>query len=258
MLLNRIVRLLSVAMLALGIAAPAHAEEATGVKNVVLVHGFWADGSGWQGVYERLVKSGYTVSIVQNPLTSLADDVAAVKRVLARQNGPVLLVGHSYAGMVITEAGDTPNVAGLVYLSALFPDVGESVGSLSAGAPPPPVQPSADGFLFFDPALFPTVFSQDLSPEQSAFLAASQIPPSGAIFGSPTTVAAWKTRPAFSIITAEDRVIPPEAQRAWAARAGSTVTEIVASHAAYISQPQAVADAIDKAARSIPAAAPAP
>lgn len=178
-------------------ASCAHVEpqEIPAVKNIVLVHGAWADGSGWQGVHDALSARGYNVSIVQNPLTSLADDVAAVDRVLARQDGPALLVGHSYGGVVITEAGDAPNVAGLIYVAAFAPDAGESVAKLIEGGGQPPVQPSADGFLFFDAGIFPQAFAQDLPPAQGAFLAAAQIPPSAAAFSTPTTKAAWKTQP---------------------------------------------------------------
>lgn len=217
--------------------------------NIVLVHGAWADGSGWQGVHDILAARGYTVSIVQNPLSSLADDVAATKRVLERQTGPTLLVGHSYGGAVITEAGDAPNVAGLVYVSAFVPDVGESIAKLTEGGANPPVKPSADGFLFFDPQIFPQAFAQDLPPAQGAFLAASQIPPAGIAFGTPISRAAWKTKPTSYVLSTDDRIIPPAAQRQMAQRANATITEVRASHAAYISQPEAVADAIVVAAR---------
>jgi pimeloyl-ACP methyl ester carboxylesterase len=244
------------ALTALGGCAIAQTREIptvnNAVKNIVLVHGAWADGSGWQGVYDALVARGYTVSIVQNPLTSLADDVAAVDRVLARQDGPALLVGHSYGGVVITEAGDAPNVAGLVYVAAFAPDTGESVVKLIESGGQPPVRPSADGFLFFDAAIFPQAFAQDLPPQQGAFLAAAQIPPSAVAFSTPVSQAAWKTRPSWYVIAKDDRIIPPEAQRAMAARARSTVTEVPGSHANYVSQPAAIAAAIDKAAREAP------
>jgi pimeloyl-ACP methyl ester carboxylesterase len=218
--------------------------------NIVLVHGAWADGSGWQDIYEILRARGYEVSIVQNPLTSLADDVAAVDRVLARQTGPVLLVGHSYGGVVITEAGDAPNVAGLVYVAAFVPDAGESVEKLIAGGAPPPVQPSADGFLFFDAKVFPQAFAQDVSAEQGAFLAAAQIPPAAVAFGTPVSEASWKNRRSWYVLATEDRIIPPAAQRQMAGRAKAEITEVAGSHAVYVSQPQAVADAIDAAAKA--------
>lgn len=221
------------------------------MKNIVLVHGAWADGSGWQGVHDALRARGYDVSIVQNPVTSLADDVAAVRRVLARQTGPALLVGHSYGGVVITEAGDAPNVAGLVYIAAFVPDLGESVSRLIEGGAPPPLQPSADGFLFFDSGIFPQAFAQDLPPAQAAFLAATQVPPAAAAFDAPITRAAWKTRRSWYVLATEDRIIPPPAQRNMATRAKAAISEIAGSHAVYISQPKAVADAIDRAARAL-------
>lgn len=236
----------------LGACATTEAQE-NHVTNIVLVHGAWADGAGWEGVYLALTAKGHNVTIVQNPLTSLVDDVAAVNRVLARQDGPVLLVGHSYGGAVITEAGNAPSVAGLVYVTAFAPDAGESVSSLleAGGGPPPPLQPSADGFLFFDPAVFPQAFAQDLSPERGAFLAASQIPTAGACFGTPITQAAWRSKPSSYVLATEDRVIPPPAQRQMATRANATITEVRGSHAVYVSQPAAVADAIDAAARRL-------
>jgi pimeloyl-ACP methyl ester carboxylesterase len=221
------------------------------MKNIVLVHGAWADGSGWQAVHDILRERGYNVSVVQNPVTSLADDVSAVDRVLARQSGPALLVGHSYGGVVITEAGDATNVAGLVYVAAFAPDVGESVSRLVEGGAAPPVQPSSDGFLFFDPAIFPKAFAQDLPPEQSAFMAAAQLPPAAAAFEAPVSQASWKIRRSWYVLATEDRIIPPAAQRQMAARANATVTEVTGSHAVYVSQPRAVADAIDAAARSL-------
>jgi pimeloyl-ACP methyl ester carboxylesterase len=221
------------------------------MKNIVLVHGAWADGSGWQAIHDILRSRGYNPSVVQNPVTSLADDVAAVERVLARQDGPVLLVGHSYGGVVITEAGAAANVAGLVYVTAFVPDVGESVSTLIEGGAPPPLSPSKDGFLFFDPAIFPQAFAQDLPPEHGAFLAAAQLPPAGAAFGAPVSRAAWKTKRSWYVLATDDRVIPPAAQRRMAERANAAVTEVPGSHAVYISRPKAVADAIDAAARAI-------
>lgn len=224
------------------------------VTNIVLVHGAWADGAGWEGVYRALTAKGHKVSVVQNPLTSLNDDIAATNRVLARQDGPVLLVGHSYGGAVITQAGNAANVAGLVFVTAFAPDAGESVSSLleAGGGPPPPLQPSADGFVFFDPAIFPQAFAQDLPADRGAFLAASQIPTAGACFGTPITQAAWRTKPSAYVLATEDRVIPPPTQRQMATRANATITEVRGSHAVYVSQPDAVADAIDAAARRLP------
>jgi pimeloyl-ACP methyl ester carboxylesterase len=225
-------------------------ESPASLRNIVLVHGAWADGSGWQRIHDLLRARGYNVSVVQNPLTSLADDVAAVDRVLARQDGATLLVGHSYGGVVITEAGDAANVAGLVYVAAFAPDGGESVASLIEGQAPAPLQPSADGFLFFNPTLFPQVFAHDLTAAQGAFLAASQVPPAGAAFATPVSQAAWKSRRSWYVLATEDRVIPPAAQREMATRANAAITEVRGSHAVYISQPEAVADAIDRAARA--------
>jgi len=221
------------------------------MTNIVLVHGAWADGSGWQGVHGLLQARGYKVSVVQNPLTSLADDVAATDRVLARQNGATLLVGHSYGGAVITEAGNAANVAGLVYVAAFVPDAGESIESLSDGEAPAPLQPSADGFLFFNPALFPQVFAHDLTAAQGAFLAAAQVPPAGAAFGTKVSRAAWRTRRSWYVLASEDRIIPPSAQRQMAKRANAAITEVRGSHAVYISQPRAVAEVIDAAARAV-------
>jgi pimeloyl-ACP methyl ester carboxylesterase len=192
------------------------------IKNVVLVHGAWADGSGWKPVYDILVKDGFNVSIVQNPLTSLADDVAAVDRVLARQDGPVILVGHSYGGAVITEAGDDPKVAGLVYVEAFAPDVGESTfGPLPKDAPPPPIEPAADGFAFFNKDAYVVAFADSVDPETAKFMAASQVPIAIVEAGSvPLTVAAWKTKPSWYQVGAQDLIIPPDAQRQMAGRAG--------------------------------------
>jgi len=255
--LHRLLRLMALLALPLLAVAPASAQqtqptqEKAKVKNIVLVHGAWADGSGWQGVHELLRAKGYAVSIVQNPLTSLAADVAAVHRVMARQNGPALLVGHSYGGVVITEAGNVPNVAGLVYVAAFVPDAGESVTSLLDGGAAPPVQPSEDGYLFFDANIFPQAFAQDLPPAQAAFLAAAQIPPAAAAFEARITQPAWRTHSSWYVLSTEDRIIPPAAQRKMAGRANAAVKEVRGSHAAYVSQPVAVAEAIDEAARAL-------
>ncbi len=227
-------------------------QEKQRVKNIVLVHGAWADGSGWQSVHDDLRARGYNVSVVQNPLTSLADDVKAVDRVLARQDGATLLVGHSYGGVVITEAGDELKVVGLVYVAAFVPDAGESAAKLIEGGEPAPLQPSADGFLFFNPVLFPQVFAHDLPAAQGAFLAAAQIPAAGVAFAAPVSKAPWRNKPSWYILSTEDRVIPPAAQRQMATRAHAAITEVRGSHAVYISQPKAVADAIDAAAHAVP------
>jgi len=225
------------------------------VKNVVLVHGGFVDGSGWQGVYEALKKDGYTVSIVQNPTISLADDVAVTKRTLAAQDGPVILVGHSYGGVVITEAGNDPKVAGLVYIAAFAPDKGESVSALiknpPPGAPVPPILAPQDGYLFLDKAKFPASFAADVSPDAAAFMADSQVPWGVEALSGSVSEPAWKSKPSWYLVSTDDRMIPPDAQRAMSKRAGSTVVEVKGSHAVYVSQPQAVASIIVNAAKGV-------
>jgi pimeloyl-ACP methyl ester carboxylesterase len=221
--------------------------------NVVLVHGGFVDGSGWQGVYEALKKDGYSVTVVQNPTFSLADDVAVTRRALATQTGPVILVGHSYGGVVITEAGNDPKVAGLVYVAAFAPDKGESVSSLikdpPPGAPVPPILPPQDGYLFLEKAKFRASFAADLSPEAAAFMADSQVPWGVEALSGAITEPAWKNKPSWYLVATDDKMIPPDAQRAMSKRAGSTVVEVKGSHAVYVSQPKAVASLIEKAAR---------
>lgn len=224
-----------------------------GMKKIVLVHGAWGDSSGWRAVHDLLRARGYDVSVVQNPLTSFADDVAAVDRVLARQAGVTLLVGHSYGGAVITEAGNAANVAGLVYVAAFVPDAGESVESLLESETPALFQPSTDGFLFFNAALFPQVFAHDLMTVQGVFLAAAQVPAAGAALATPMSRAAWRSRPSWYVLATEDRLIPPAAQRRMATRANAAITEVRGSHAVYISQPRAVAEAIAAAAEQMTA-----
>jgi|SRR5208337_1595075 len=231
----------------------------TGVKNIVLVHGGFVDGSGWEGVYKILKNDGYSVTIVQNPTISLADDVAVTKRSIAAQNGSVILVGHSYGGVVITEAGNDPKVAGLVYIAAFAPDKGESVSSLikdpPPGAPVPPILPPQDGFLFLDRAKFPAAFAADVRANAAAFMADSQVPWGVEALGGTVSQPAWRSRPSWYLVSTEDKMIPPDAQRAMSKRAGSTVVEVKGSHAVYVSQPEAVASLIEKAARgSAPAA----
>ena len=230
-----------------------------GVRNVVLVHGGFVDGSGWQGVYDVLKKDGYTVSIVQNPTTSLADDVAVTRRLLAAQEGPAILVGHSYGGVVITEAGTDPQVAALVYIAAFAPDRGESVSSLiknpPPGAPVPPILPPHDGFLFLDRTKFQASFAADVSADAAAFMADSQVPWGVAALDGVVTAPAWRTKPSWYLVSTEDRMIPPDAQRAMSKRAGSTVVEVKGSHAVYVSQPQAVANLIATAAKGVQAMA---
>jgi len=222
--------------------------------SVVLVHGGFVDGSGWEDVYKILKKDGYNVSIVQNPTSSLADDVAATKRVLAAQRGPVVLVGHSYGGVVITEAGTDPTVAALVYIAAFAPDKGESVAALIKdplpGAPVPPILPPQDGYLLLDPAKFAGSFAADVAKDKAEFMADSQVPWGvGALEGTVTTPA-WRTKPSWYLVATEDRMIPPPAQQAMAKRAGSMVAEAKGSHAIYVSKPEAVAALIRKAAES--------
>src|ERR1700758_3541914 len=227
-------------------------KEITMVKNIALVHGGFVDGAGWEGVYKILKGHGCKVSIVQNPTISLADDVAVTKRTLATQDGPTILVGHSYGGAVITEAGNHPKVSALVYIAAFAPDKGESVGSLIKdplpGAPVPPILPPQDGFLFLDKAKFPASFAADVNPEKAAFMADSQVPWGlGAISGA-ISEPAWRTKPSWYLVTTEDKMIPPDAQRAMSKRARATVVEVKGSHAIYVSQPRAVADLIEQAA----------
>ena len=222
------------------------------VRNVVLVHGGFVDGSGWEGVYHALKKDGYTVAIVQNPTTSLADDVAATKRVIAAQNGPVVLVGHSYGGAVITEADTDPKVARLVYIAAFAPAAGESVASCSRGsrgAPKPPILPPQEGYPPADREKFPASFAGDVGAEQAAFMADSQVPWGEAALGGTINEPAWKTKPTWYLLTTADKMIPPDAQRMMSRRAGATVIEATGSHAIYVSQPQAVAALIETAAK---------
>jgi len=225
--------------------------------NIVLVHGGFVDGSGWQGVYGILERRGYSVDVVQNPTLSLDGDVAATKRVIAACDGPVVLVGHSYGGVVITEAGRDPSVGALVYIAAFAPDKGESVNSLIAnpppGAPVPPILPPRDGFLSLDKAKFAASFAADVDADEAAFMADSQVPWGVAALEGAVTDPAWKSKPSWYLVAADDRMIPPPAQRAMAQRAGSTVEEVAASHAVYVSQPAAVAAIIEQAAESLKA-----
>jgi pimeloyl-ACP methyl ester carboxylesterase len=233
----------------------SQAKAAEGVKNVLLIHGGFVDGSGWQGVYNILKKDGYNVSIVQNPTISLADDVAVTKRTLAAQNGPAILVGHSYGGVVITEAGNDLQVAGLVYIAAFAPDHGESVSALIKNPPPdapvPPILPPQDGYLFLDRMQFRASFAADVNADAAAFMADSQVPWGLDALNGAVSDPAWKTKPSWYLVSTEDRMIPPDAQRAMSKRAGATVTEVKASHAVYVSQPEAVATLIAKAAASV-------
>lgn len=236
----------------LTISNPSFAQPGMGVKNIVLVHGAFADGSGWQGVYNILTKRGYHVSIVGNPNTSLANDVDATKLVLARQKGPVILVGHSYGGVVITVAGNEANVVGLVYISAFAPDAGESILSLLPSLPPAPksgVGAPENGYFWYDKEKFHAGFCADLSAEKAAFMYDSQVPTSVAAFAGVIIRAAWKSKPSWYIVATQDQTIPPEAERQFAKHAGSNITEIKASHVVFISHPKEVADVIEAAAK---------
>jgi len=222
------------------------------LRNVVLVHGGFVDGSGWQGVYESLSRDGFRVSVVQNPTLSLEDDAAATRRIIDAQDGPVVLVGHSYGGAVITEAGTHPNVAALVYICAFAPDKNESVNTLiagfPAGGPQPPILPPRDGFLFLDRDKFHASFAADVPADLAAFMADSQVPWGVNALGGPITDPAWRTKPSWYLVTTEDRMIPPSAQHAMASRTGATLSEAAASHSVFLSQPEAVATIIAQAA----------
>jgi pimeloyl-ACP methyl ester carboxylesterase len=232
-------------------AGVSHPTEIT----IVLVHGGFVDGSGWEGVYQLLKKDGYRVSIVQNPTISLAGDVAATKLIVHAQSGPVMLVGHSYGGAVITEAGTDPQVVGLVYLCAFAPDTGESVNTLIAnpppGAPLPPILPPQEGFLFLDKAKFPASFAGDVDAAKAAFMADSQVPWGVEALGGTISEPAWKTKPSWYLVTTDDKMIPPPAQRFMSQRAGATVIEVAGSHSIYVSRPDAVAALIEQAVKGV-------
>lgn len=223
------------------------------VRNVVLVHGAFADGSGWRGVYDDLTARGYHVTSVQIPLTSFNDDVAATQRILTRQDGPTILVGHSYGGSVITEAGVASNVAGLVYVSALAPDIGETTGQQFAEIPAPPefvIETGADGFGFVNMELFKAGFADDTSDADAAFLRDSQVPINMEIFGTALTQAAWRTRTSWAVVATQDRAIDPRLLRQQAERIGARIVEVEASHVPFLTRPGEVADVIDEAART--------
>ena len=223
------------------------------IKNVVLVHGGFVDGSGWQLVYKILTGEGFNVRIVQNPTLSLADDVAVTKRTIASSDGQVVLVGHSYGGVVVTEAGNDPKVKGLVYIAAFAPDRGESVSSLIAnpppGAPVPPILPPQDGFLFLDRSKFAASFAADVEPTLAAFMADSQVPWGVEALGGAVSNPAWRSKPSWYLVSTDDKMIPPPAQRSMAKRAEAQVVETAGSHSVYVSKPKVVADLIAQAAR---------
>ena len=222
--------------------------------NVVLVHGGFVDGSGWQPVHNLLKRDGYRVSVVQNPTLSLEGDVEATQLILDQLDGPAVLVGHSYGGAVISEAGNHPRVSALVYIAAFAPDKGESVSTLIAdpppGAPVLPILPPVNGFLFLDRDKFHASFAGDLPAAQAEFLADSQVPWGVAALGGTVTEPAWRTKPSWYLVSTDDRMIPPPTQRAMSERAGATVVEAAGSHAIYVSEPEAVVDLIKRAATS--------
>jgi len=229
-------------------ALPGAAAIAAPVKNIVLVHGAWADGSGWRGVYDILTKDGYKVSIVANPDTGIPDDVAATQRVLDRQDGPVILVGHSYGGTVITEAGVDPKVVGLVYFAAFGPDEGETTGQyLPKG--PLPITVSKDGLAFFNHDAFLGGFAPDLPMDMREFMYATQVPLAVSVFALPVTRPAWKTKPSWYLVSANDQIIPPDVERMYAKRMKATTEEVAGSHVAFISHPDVSAHLIEEAAK---------
>jgi pimeloyl-ACP methyl ester carboxylesterase len=238
----------AVALLSAAVA-PARAEP---VKNIVLVHGAFADGSGWRRVADILGKDGYAVTVVQEPLTSLADDVAATKRVLDLQQGPTILVGHSYGGVVITEAGNAPNVVGLVYIAAFIPDQGQSAVDLLSQAPAAnnDMRATKDDFLYLDPAAFPADFAADLPPAEARFMARSQAMAAKAAAGAPVTTAAWHQKQSWALIATRDHNVNPDLERSMAKRAGSETIEVAGSHAVYVSRPKEVARLIERAAKA--------
>lgn len=237
----------------LNIPIMSNAQTAANIKNIVIVHGAFADGSGWQSVYEILAKHGYQVTIVQNPLTSLKDDVAATDRILEKQDGPVVLVGHSWGGAVITQAGVHPKVSALVYVAAFVPDVNETALDLIKTATPAPengiLAPDKNGFVYYDKEKFHAGFAADLPREKTDFMYASQGPISGQSFVTPLTQAAWKTKPSYAIVATEDKSINPDIERSMYKRAGAKVTEIRGSHVIFISKAKEVADVIEAAAK---------
>jgi pimeloyl-ACP methyl ester carboxylesterase len=243
--------------LALGTAPAAASAEPRDRPIIVLVHGAFVDGSGWAGVHRILTADGYKVVVVQNPTTSLADDVAATRRAIAGAKGNVVLVGHSYGGVVITEAGTDPKVSALVYVAAFAPDAGESVAKLvpppAPDAPPSPILAPVDGFLSIDKAMFPAAFAADVEAGTARFMADSQQPWGVQAFAGAVTSPAWKVKPSWTLIPTEDRIIPPAAQRGMAARARASVTEVPGSHAVYVSNPRAVAAQIEQAATAVQA-----
>ena len=227
------------------------------IRNIVLVHGNFVDGSGWQGVYDHLTADGYRVAVVQNPTLSLGGDVAATRQVLDSLDGPAVLVGHSYGGVVITEAGNHPNVAALAYIAAFAPDTGESVSSLIAdpptGAPVPPILPPVNGFLFLDRDKFAASFAADVPEKLAAFMADSQVPTAVEALNGAVTEPAWRSKPSWYLVATDDEALPPDAERMFASRMGATTVEVPSSHVAMVSHPGDVAQLIKTAAEAVPA-----
>jgi pimeloyl-ACP methyl ester carboxylesterase len=251
--MNRVTSSIASLMLAAGTTSTAADHQP---PTIVLVHGAFVDGSGWAGVHRILRTAGFPVVVVQHTTISLAEDVAATRRAIASCDGEVILVGHSYGGVVITEAGADPKVSALVYIAAFAPDAGESVSALSANAPKnsgPPILPPVDGFLVLDKAKFPAAFAADVAPDIASFMADSQLPWGVQSLEGKVTTPAWKTKPSWFLLPRDDHMIPPDAQRGMAARAGARLREVAGSHAVYVSQPQAVAAWIEEAARKAPA-----
>lgn len=241
-------------LLAATMGAPAAMAADSTPKSIVLVHGGFVDGSGWEGVYDILKSDGYDVTIVQNPTVTLEDDVTVTKRAIAAATSDVVLVGHSYGGVVISEAGADPKVKALVYIAAFAPEAGESVSSLIAtpvpGAAAPPILPPVDGFLFLDKSKFAQSFAADVRPDLAAFMAASQVPWGVGALGGRVTVPAWKAKQSWYLVATDDKMIPPDAQRGMAKRAGAKTVEVPGSHAVYVSNPKAVAKIIEDAAQA--------
>lgn len=246
---KKMLAFIAATVLLMNVQAQAH------VKDIVLVHGAFADGSGFESLFKILKQKGYNVSIVGNPNTGFADDVAATKRVLDRQSGPVLLVGHSYGGAIITEAGNHPKVAGLVYIAAFMPDANETLLQLLQAGPPAPnsgiLPPDDHGYVWYDVKKYHSGFCADLPKAQADFLAASQVPVSASVFGASVANPAWKTKKTWYIVATEDQTIPPDGERFMAKRANAITTEIKASHLVFMSKPQPVADVVDQAAKSL-------
>ena len=242
---------LAVAVMVAMTGAMAHAESKPAAKDIVIVHGALVDGSGWRAVYDILSKDGFHVSIVQEPLTGLAEDVDATRRVVDQQKGPVVLVGHSYGGSVITEAGADPKVSALVYVAALQPDVGEASGQLLSkfAAPNDAMRATPDKYFYLPPAKFHETFAADVSPSEAQFMADSQDPLAEKALGAQVSVAAWRTKPSYAILTTQDHMVSPQLQRWMYQRSGARVTEVSASHAVFISQPATVARVIEAAAK---------